>query len=74
MSALSQIKQSLSSLHLFHSDKRKAFDNQLLDNCLNTFNIQCSLSKKGYLYANAVAKATFESIKTEFVKGKIHDN
>ncbi|WP_239363470.1 IS3 family transposase [Snodgrassella communis] len=70
MPVLSQIKQPLSSLHLFHSDRGKEFDNQLLDKCFNTFNIQRSLSKKGCPYDNAVAKATFKSIKTEFVKGE----
>jgi putative transposase len=68
MSALSQIKQLLSALH--HSGRGKEFDNQLLDKCFDTFNIQCSLSKKGYPYDNAVAEATFKSIKTEFIKGE----
>ncbi|MCO6504601.1 MAG: integrase core domain-containing protein [Snodgrassella sp.] len=70
MCALSQIKQPLSSLHLFYSDRGKEFDNQLLDKCINTFNIQRSLSKKGYPYDNAVAEATFNSMKTELVKGE----
>jgi putative transposase len=70
MSALSQIKQPLSSFNLFHSDRGKEFDSQLLDECFNTFNIQRSLSKKGCPYDNAVAEATFKTIKTEFVKGK----
>ena len=34
-----QIKQSLSSLHLFHSDRAKEFANQLLDKCFDRFNI-----------------------------------
>ncbi len=70
MSALSQIKQPLLSLHLFHSDRGKEFDNQLLDKCFDRFNIQRSLSKKEYPYDNAVAEAIFKSIKTEFVKGE----
>ncbi|MCO6505154.1 MAG: hypothetical protein J6568_07030 [Snodgrassella sp.] len=70
MCALSQIKQLLSSLHLFHSDRAKAFDNQLLDKCFDTFNIQRPLSKKGCPYDNAVAEATFNSMKTELVKGE----
>ncbi|WP_239423326.1 hypothetical protein [Snodgrassella communis] len=70
MPALSQIKQPLSLLHLFHSDRGKEFDNQLLDKCFNTFNIQRSLSKKGCQYDNVVAEAIFKSIKTEFVTGE----
>ncbi|WP_257380214.1 IS3 family transposase [Snodgrassella communis] len=42
----------------------------MVSKCFNTFNIQRSLSKKGCLYDNAVAEATFKSIKTEFVKGE----
>ncbi|PXZ06299.1 hypothetical protein DKK70_09965 [Gilliamella apicola] len=33
MQALSQIKAILSSIALFHSDRGKEFDNQLLDSC-----------------------------------------
>ena len=40
----------------------------LLSKCINTFNIQRSLSKKGCPYDNAVAEATFNSMKTELVK------
>ncbi|WP_255307069.1 IS3 family transposase [Gilliamella sp. Gris3-2] len=68
MSALSQIKQPLSKLDLFHSDRGKEFDNRLLADCFKTFNITHSLSKKGCPYDNAVAEATFKTIKTEFVK------
>lgn len=70
MSALSQIKQPLSKINLFHSDRGKEFDNKLLDDCFSTFNITRSLSKKGCPYDNAVAEATFKTIKTEFVKGE----
>ncbi|MWP50449.1 MULTISPECIES: DDE-type integrase/transposase/recombinase [unclassified Gilliamella] len=54
----------------FHSDRGKEFDNQLLADCFKTFNIMHSLSKKGCPYDNAVAEATFKTIKTEFVKGQ----
>ncbi|MCO6545919.1 MAG: IS3 family transposase [Gilliamella sp.] len=70
MSALSQIKQPLSKLDLFHSNRGKEFDNRLLADCFKTFNITHSLSKKGRPYDNAVAEATFKTIKTEFVKGQ----
>lgn len=70
MLALSKIKQPLSGLNLFHSDRGKEFDNRLLDDCFKTFNITRSLSKKGCPYDNAVAEATFKTIKTEFVKGQ----
>ncbi|MWP47794.1 IS3 family transposase [Gilliamella sp. Pas-s27] len=55
----------------FHSDRDKEFDNLLLENCFKTFNITHSLNKKGGgHYDNAVAEATFKTIKTEFLKGQ----
>ena len=43
---------------------------KLIDEALDTFSIQRSLSMKGCPYDNAVAEATFKTIKTEFIKGK----
>jgi transposase InsO family protein len=63
MSALSQIKQPLSKLDLFHSDLGKEFDNRLLKNCFKTFNITHSLSKKGCPYGNAEAEAHLKQLK-----------
>ena len=74
MQALSQIKAPLSSIALFHSDRGKEFDNQLLDSCFEVFAITRSLSHKGCPYDNAVAEATFKTIKTEFVKNEIFTN
>lgn len=70
MKAISQIPMNLSKIDIFHSDRGKEFDNQLIDDCLQVFGIQRSLSKKGCPYDNAVAEATFKSIKTEFVDGE----
>src|SRR5690625_220518 len=47
------------------------FDNSLIDQALETFGIERSLSEKGSPYDNAVAEATFKSIKTEFVYGRV---
>ncbi|WP_392559892.1 IS3 family transposase [Orbus mooreae] len=74
MSALSQIKAPLSSIALFHSDRGKEFDNQLLDGCFDLFGITRSLSNKGCPYDNAVSEATFKTIKTEFVKNTTFSN
>ena len=43
------------------------FKNQTIEELLETFHIERSLSHKGYPYDNAVAEATFKIIKTEFV-------
>ncbi|KAA1035036.1 transposase, partial [Macrococcus equipercicus] len=42
-------------------------DNHLIDEVLDTFGIQRSLSMKGCPYDNAVAEATFKAMKTEFI-------
>ena len=64
--AFSRIKEDLSKINLFHSDRGNEFKNKLIEELLKTFNIKRSLSKKGCPYDNAVAEATFKVIKTEF--------
>ena len=71
MQALSQIKAPLSSIALFHSDRGKEFDNQLLDSCIEVLDFIRSLSNKGCPYNNTVAEAIFKIIKTEFVQNKV---
>lgn len=66
--ALSTIKGNLKDVQMFHTDRGKEFDNQSIDEALNAFGITRSLSMKGCPYDNAVAEATFKSIKTEFIK------
>ena len=65
--ALSSIKYNLSNVQIFHTDRGKEFDNKLIDDALQAFGIQRSLSMKGCPYDNAVAEATFKIIKSEFV-------
>ena len=52
---------------MFHTDKGTEFKNQIIEEILETFNIERSLSHKGCPYDNAVAEATFKIIKTEFI-------
>lgn len=66
--AFASIKVDLRKL--FHTDRGNEFKNKLIDDALETFTIQRSLSMKGCPYDNAVAEATFKIIKTEFVKGQ----
>lgn len=65
--AFSSIKHDLSLVGLFHTDRGREFINTKIDELLNTFNIQRSLSHKGTPYDNAVAEANFKSLKFEFV-------
>jgi putative transposase len=72
--AFASIKVDLQKIKLFHTDRGNEFKNKLIDEALETFNIQRSLSMKGCPYDNAVAEATFKIIKTEFVKGQHFDS
>ena len=59
-------KINLSKVSIFHTDRGNEFNNKLLDELLETFNIERSLSNKGNPYDNAVAEATYKIVKTEF--------
>lgn len=65
--ALSTIRHDLREVQMFHTDRGKEFDNHLIDEVLDTFGIQRSLSMKGCPYDNAVAEATFKAMKSEFI-------
>ena len=65
--AFQSVKGSLEEIRLFHTDRGKEFKNQTIEELLETFHIERSLSHKGCPYDNAVAEATFKIIKTEFV-------
>lgn len=69
--AFASVKYNLNRLELFHTDRGSEFKNQIIDQALDTFDIERSLSEKGTPYDNAVAEATFKTIKTEFVRGTI---
>ena len=68
--AFSKVKVNLNHIKIFHTDRGNEFKNKLIDETLEIFQIQRSLSMKGCPYDNAVAEATNKIIKTEFVKGR----
>lgn len=70
MEAFASVKIPLYKISLFHTDRGREFVNQTLEALLDNFGIQRSLSHKGTPYDNAVAEATFKSIKFEFVYPK----
>lgn len=69
--AFTSVKYNLNRLELFHTDRGSEFKNKLIDEALDAFGIERSLSDKGTPYDNAVAEATFKTIKTEFVSGTV---
>lgn len=65
--AFAKVERDLREIQLFHTDRGNEFKNQLIDEALKAFDINRSLSMKGCPYDNAVAEATFKTIKTEFI-------
>ena len=72
--AFASVPYNLHRFELFHTDRGSEFKNQLIDQALDTFGIERSLSNKGTPYDNAVAEATFKTIKIEFVQGAVFAN
>ena len=71
--AFVRVNVSLSQIQMFHTDRGSEFDNALIDEILDAFGINRSLSLKGEPLDNAVAEATFKLIKTEFIYRRIFD-
>ncbi|WP_367783128.1 IS3 family transposase [Streptococcus pluranimalium] len=69
--AIQSIPYALTKVNLFHSDRGKEFDNQLIDEVLAAFGITRSLSQAGCPYDNAVAESTYRSFKLEFINQEI---
>lgn len=67
--AFLSIREPLSNIAIFHTDRGSEFKNECIDRIMKTFCIRRSLSKKGCPYDNAVAEATYSIFKTEFVAG-----
>ncbi len=72
--AFASVGGNLEDLELFHTDRGSEFKNQAIEELLETFNIDRSLSMKGCPYDNAVAEATYKVIKTEFVYGETFES
>lgn len=65
--AIQSIPYALTKVDLFHSDRGKEFNNQLIDEVLEAFDITRSLSQSGCPYDNAVAESTYRLFKIEFI-------
>ena len=62
---------NLSKIKIFHTDRGSEFKNKIIDEVLNAFEIQRSLSNKGCPYDNAIAEAGYKIIKTEFAFNRV---
>jgi hypothetical protein len=57
--AIQSILYVLTKVHIFHSDRGKEFDNVLIEELLQTFDMTRLLNKAGCLYDNTVAESTY---------------
>ena len=57
----------LSDIKIFHSDRGKEYDNIKIDNILEAFKIDRSLSRKGNPYDNAVSEVVNKTLKIEYI-------
>lgn len=73
MEAFAKIPRDLTKVGIFHTDRGSEFKNQAIDELLEAMDVKRSLSHKGTPYDNAVAEATYKTIKTEFVKQENFD-
>lgn len=65
--AILSCRYSLNDIRVFHSDRGKEYGNKAIDEVLETFNIERSLSRKGNPYDNAVSEAVNKIFKIEFI-------
>jgi transposase InsO family protein len=65
--AFYSIQSDLRRINVFHTDRGSEFKNQVVEQILEAFEIERSLSAKGTPFDNAVAESMYNIIKTEFV-------
>lgn len=72
--AFARVRTDLRNIRMLHTDRGGEFNNLLIDEVLDTFEISRSLSLKGCPYDNAVAESTFRIFKAEFVSRRNFDS
>src|SRR5690625_752090 len=65
--AFSNVKHTLETVKVFHTDRAFEFKKVEIDDLLSQHNIERSISNKGNHYDNAVSEATFKILKTELI-------
>ncbi len=63
--AFATLEFPISDIEVFHADRGSEFDNAKVDEMLDVFGIERSLSRKGCPYDNAVDKSTNKMLKAE---------
>ena len=68
--AFYSVQADLRQINIFHTDRGSEFKNQVVDQIVNAFGIERSLSAKGTPHDNAVAESMYNIVKTEFTFGR----
>jgi len=68
--AFYSVQTDLRQINIFHTDRGSEFKNQVIEQILNAFGIERSLSAAGTPHDNAVAESMYNIIKTEFTFGR----
>ena len=72
--AFYSVQSDLRRIQVFHTDRGSEFKNAVIENILEAFGIERSLSPKGSPIDNAVAESMYNIIKTEFIFDETFDN
>ncbi len=72
MAAFATLPFPMSDVEVFHTDRGSEFANAQIDEMLEVFGIERSLSKKGCPYDNAVIESTNRLLKTGVVYGRAY--
>ena len=67
LGAFATLDFPLTDVQVFHADRGGEFDNTRIDELLDVFGIERSLSRKGNPYGNAVVESTNRLLKKELV-------
>lgn len=73
MAAFATLTFPISDVEVFHTDRGGEFANAQIDEMLEVFGIERSLSKKGCPYDNAVIESTNRLLKTGIVYGRAYE-
>ena len=67
--AFYSVQADLRQINIFHTDRGSEFKNLVIEQLLQAFGIERSLSARGTPIDNAVAESMYNIIKTEFIFG-----
>ncbi len=72
--AFHNVQEDLRHIKIFHTDRGSEFKNGIIDEIIEAFGIERSLSKPGTPIDNAVCASMYNIVKTEFVFGEKFEN